>query len=336
MRRGPRILVADDEPNFNQVLRAELERRGYQAFAAYDGQEALAAIRELGFDLVLLDFRLPHTDDGDALRGMREARPDLPVIVMTAYDSAEARAGAQEADAEGYVVKPFDVEDLLDMVAAALAKHSGAAPVEVDAEMVLALVKRGQAMTLEVSVGEHAGQYEVWAEAQPGTAVAVSMPRSGGRSVRIPLRTEVLLSVGLSGGCYQFESVVVGLSVGSERPTLLLQRPTVAWCEQRRRYPRHDMRFPVVCHVLHGNTDRAIEAEAENLSLGGLRLASSLPIERGAQVKVEATEAPGRGPLSRVGRVVWTTREESETVRYCAGIQFVDPPRSAAEGADLR
>jgi len=333
MRRGPRILVADDEPNLNQVLRAELERKGYQAFAAYDGQEALAAIRELGFDLVLLDFRLPHTDDGDTLRSVREVRPDLPVIVMTAYDSAEVRAGAEEAGAEGYVVKPFDIDDLLDMVAAALAKRSGVAPVEVNAETVLALIKRGQAMTLEVAAGEQAGQYEVWAEAEPAAALAVSMPRSGGRPVRVPLRAEVLLSVGLREGCYQFESMVVGLSVASKRPVLLLQRPTAAWCEQRRRYPRHDVRFPVVCHILNDDTDQAIEAEAESLSLGGLRLATSQPITRGAQVKVEASEAPGAGSLSRVGRVVWTTREQSETVRYCAGIQFTDTPAAAAGGA---
>jgi CheY-like chemotaxis protein len=326
--------VADDEPNFNQVLRAELERRGHQAFAAYDGHEAVEAVRQRDLDLVLLDCRIPLVEGGDVLRRVRDLRPDLPVIVISAYDSPEARTEAESAGAHGYLVKPFDMDELLDMVAAVLAERSGAAPTEVDADQVLALIKRGQALTIEVPAGEAAGEYEVWAEAEPEAAVAVSMPRSGGRAVHIPLRTEVYLTLGLSGGFYQLETAVIGLSLGSERPILLLQRPTAAWSDQRRRYARHDLRFPVVCRVVEDGNEYDLEAQAESLSLGGVRVATSQPIVRGAQVTVESDQAPGGGSLSRVGRVVWTTREQSDGVCYRAGIQFLDAPPAAPGGVN--
>lgn len=106
------ILVADDDVAHGRMLRTLLENWGYAVDVAGDGAEAVRACRERSFDLVLLDVRMPVMDGLEALQRIREARPALPVLMMTAYSDVPAAVEAIKSGAFDYLAKPLDFERL--------------------------------------------------------------------------------------------------------------------------------------------------------------------------------------------------------------------------------
>ena len=113
-----RILIVDDEPNIVKAVRARLEDSGYEAIAAYDGEEALKKAREEKPDLIILDLMLPMMDGCDVCRKLKldEKYKAIPIIMFTAkFQPVDIRYGmAQGADA--YITKPFDPKMLLDKI----------------------------------------------------------------------------------------------------------------------------------------------------------------------------------------------------------------------------
>src|SRR5271167_2343596 len=83
----PLIGIVDDERNIQATLAAILERRGYAAASAFTAKQGLQMISEQNPDVVLLDLGLPDSEGLDFLRSVREAHPNLPIIVVTANDS---------------------------------------------------------------------------------------------------------------------------------------------------------------------------------------------------------------------------------------------------------
>jgi len=115
-----RILVVDDDEGVRWALSKALERAGYRVSLAMDGPAGLAGASDPSVELVLLDIRLPGKDGLAVLKGIREVRPDLPVIMMTAYGTLQVAVEAMKQGAYDYIGKPFDVDELLLVVEKAL------------------------------------------------------------------------------------------------------------------------------------------------------------------------------------------------------------------------
>ena len=117
---GKRILVVDDEESVRWALTKALERAGYRVDLAVDGPSGCAAAENTDVDLVLLDVRLPGRDGLAVLGDLRKRRPDLPVIMMTAYGTLQVAVEAMKQGAYDYIGKPFDVDEVLLVVGKAL------------------------------------------------------------------------------------------------------------------------------------------------------------------------------------------------------------------------
>jgi CheY-like chemotaxis protein len=108
------ILVVDDDESIRQTVSEILEVEGYLVSAAANGEEALERVEQSRPALVLLDMRMPILDGWGFARVLRERGIALPILVMTAAQNA--RSWAEEIGADGYVAKPFDLDDLLNKV----------------------------------------------------------------------------------------------------------------------------------------------------------------------------------------------------------------------------
>jgi len=115
---APTILVIDDEPSVQDLLRGALEPHGYTVETAANGAAGLARMEGEGIDLVLLDLMLPQVSGLEVCRQWRarEANGYLPIIMLTASLSEMKRRAGFAAGADDYVTKPFDVNELLDRV----------------------------------------------------------------------------------------------------------------------------------------------------------------------------------------------------------------------------
>ncbi len=115
-----RILVADDEPHIREVIRAYLEREGYDVLEASDGETALEHGRSAGLDLLILDVMLPGRSGFDVLRVLRSEGSSVGVLMLTARDDVIDRVAGLELGADDYVVKPFEPREVVARVGAIL------------------------------------------------------------------------------------------------------------------------------------------------------------------------------------------------------------------------
>ncbi len=107
------VLVVDDEPGHRLMVRAVLADKGWRVAEAADGGSALAALRSgQAVDVVLLDMRLPDMDGLAILRAVRELRPGLPVVMLTAFGSVGSAVEAMKKGAYDYLTKPADNDEL--------------------------------------------------------------------------------------------------------------------------------------------------------------------------------------------------------------------------------
>ena len=107
------ILIADDEPGIRESLADVLVDAGYDAHTAADGAEALAAIGERNFALVVTDLRMPGADGLEVLRKVRELAPQTVVLVMTAHATLDTAVAALREGASDYALKPISFDELL-------------------------------------------------------------------------------------------------------------------------------------------------------------------------------------------------------------------------------
>jgi len=116
-----RILIADDEDSLRWVLEKGLRGVGYEVTAVKDGEEAVRAFEAQPFDLVFVDVRMPGMDGLTALERIRDLRPDVYVVVMTAHGSMDTAIKAMQRGAYDYLNKPFDIDEVLLLSERALA-----------------------------------------------------------------------------------------------------------------------------------------------------------------------------------------------------------------------
>jgi DNA-binding response OmpR family regulator len=122
-----RILLVEDDDLLAAGIRDTLERALYAVEWVPDGAQALAALKSNTFDLVVLDLGLPKVDGVEVLRKVRGDGGAVPVIVLSARDTASDRVLGLDAGADDYLIKPFDVDELLARVRAQLRRQRGAA-----------------------------------------------------------------------------------------------------------------------------------------------------------------------------------------------------------------
>jgi DNA-binding response OmpR family regulator len=122
-----RLLLVEDDRMIGEGLRNALRQSGYAVDLVRDGRAADGTLATERFDAVLLDLGLPLRDGMDVLRAMR-ARGDLtPVIVLTARDELSSRVQGLDAGADDYIVKPFELDELLARIRAIVRRQSGRA-----------------------------------------------------------------------------------------------------------------------------------------------------------------------------------------------------------------
>src|SRR5690349_8333188 len=111
-----RILIADDEASIRDGLVDVLTDEGYQATGVANGAEAISAIAQCGYDIVVTDLRMPEIDGLEVLRRVRELSPQTLVLLITAYASVETAVEALRNGAHDYILKPLLVEDVLSKI----------------------------------------------------------------------------------------------------------------------------------------------------------------------------------------------------------------------------
>ncbi|MGG1345554.1 two-component system response regulator YkoG [Bacillus subtilis] len=117
------ILIVEDEEKISRVLQLELEYEGYSVTIKHNGTEGLNAVAEGGHSLVLLDVMLPGLSGLEVLRRLRKTDQQTPVILLTARDSIPDKVTGLDIGANDYVTKPFEIEELLARIRAALRQN---------------------------------------------------------------------------------------------------------------------------------------------------------------------------------------------------------------------
>jgi two-component system response regulator QseB len=154
------LLVEDDEMIAEPVLDS-MRREGYAIDWAQDGRAAELSLGNGVYDLVLLDLGLPRKDGIDVLNGYRTQGGEAPVIILTARDEVNERIRGLDAGADDYLVKPFDLDELLARARAVIRRHEGrASPQKTCGALSIDPVKRlvtFRGTPVELSAREFAG-----------------------------------------------------------------------------------------------------------------------------------------------------------------------------------
>ncbi|MFT3819217.1 MAG: response regulator transcription factor [Rubrivivax sp.] len=122
-----RVLLVEDDPMIGESLREALRRQGMAADWVRDGRAADAALASERFDAVLLDLGLPQRSGVQVLQALRARGDATPVIVLTARDALADKVGSLDAGADDYLVKPFELDELLARLRAVGRRHAGRA-----------------------------------------------------------------------------------------------------------------------------------------------------------------------------------------------------------------
>ncbi len=115
-----KILIVDDNPNMSVLLSDILEIFDFQGAHANDGNEALEQLRHTRYDLVFTDLRMPNMDGLDLLKAIKLEHPDMPVVVVTGYSGAETRNEVLSEKADGFLSKPFKVNEIQTLLTSLL------------------------------------------------------------------------------------------------------------------------------------------------------------------------------------------------------------------------
>lgn len=114
-----KVLVVDDEPQITRVLKTVLSSQGYDVHTAADGESALADFRAWDPQLVITDLRMPHMDGVELCRRIRDTS-NVPIIVLSVNAEKPSKVDALDSGADDYVTKPFETDELMARVRAAL------------------------------------------------------------------------------------------------------------------------------------------------------------------------------------------------------------------------
>ncbi len=159
-----RILIIEDENLLREQLRVRLKAEGHLVDTARDGEEGLFAGREYPIDIVVIDLGLPKLSGIEVIQALRAAGRDYPILILTARGRWQDKVAGLEAGADDYLVKPFEIEELLARLRALVRRASGwtqatlqCGPIVLDtsAQSVLVDARSIELTTYEYKVLEH-------------------------------------------------------------------------------------------------------------------------------------------------------------------------------------
>ncbi len=119
----PHIAIIDDEPRLAEVLAMVLRRRDYQVTTYHNPLKCIHLLKEVNFDLIMTDLRMPEMDGLQVLEQVRAELPDVPVILITAHATVQTAISAMRHGAYDYVEKPFDNDLCIGIIEKALVLH---------------------------------------------------------------------------------------------------------------------------------------------------------------------------------------------------------------------
>jgi DNA-binding NtrC family response regulator len=119
---GPRVLLADDEEKFLEVLSQRLGTRGIDAETSTSGEEALVKIKNRNFDAIVLDVMMPGIGGIETLKRIRKENPDVQIIMLTGRGSVDKAVEAMKEGAIDFLEKPADINTLLNKISEAKEK----------------------------------------------------------------------------------------------------------------------------------------------------------------------------------------------------------------------
>ncbi len=139
-----RVLLIDDEQAFVSTMSKRLDRRGLKVSTAFDGQKGLAALEaDPDIDVVVLDVKMPGMDGVETLRRIKTDHPLVEVIMLTGHGTVETAIDGMRAGAFDYLLKPCEIDALMQKITDAAKRRAGAVERIVEAEAQLIVLKRG-------------------------------------------------------------------------------------------------------------------------------------------------------------------------------------------------
>lgn len=107
------VLIVEDEQSLHETLKLNLEMEGYEVSSAYDGNEAMKAVQNEYFDLIIMDIMIPEINGIAVTESIRVQNNQVPILVLSAKNSSADRVLGLKKGADDYLTKPFDLEELL-------------------------------------------------------------------------------------------------------------------------------------------------------------------------------------------------------------------------------
>jgi len=140
---SPLVLLVDDEVPFVETMTKRLNKRELMVLPAYSGREALEKLEKNGVDVVILDVKMPGMDGIETLREIKKIHPLVEVIMLTGHATVETAVEGMRLGAFDYLMKPCEIEELLEKVAEAKEKKSKHEQKIMDARMKEITLRRG-------------------------------------------------------------------------------------------------------------------------------------------------------------------------------------------------
>lgn len=118
-----RILIVDDDTEIRELLEFDLAQSGYTIDSATDGAQGVNKALQNSYDIVLLDVMMPKMNGYDVCQNIKKVKPEIPVLLLTAKGTIDDKTTGFECGADDYLVKPFDVQEVLLRVRALLRRN---------------------------------------------------------------------------------------------------------------------------------------------------------------------------------------------------------------------
>jgi two-component system copper resistance phosphate regulon response regulator CusR len=122
-----KILIIEDDQRIAELIQRALEEQGFAPTLAYDGLSGKKLALQNNYDLIITDIILPKMDGIDLCRQIRDSKPDIPIIMLTALGSTDDKVEGFDAGADDYLVKPFEMRELLVRIRALLKRNAKSA-----------------------------------------------------------------------------------------------------------------------------------------------------------------------------------------------------------------
>ena len=137
-KTNKRLLVVDDDEQIRELLTFDIAQSGYVVDSAKDGEEGLKKALENNYDLILLDVMMPKMNGYDVCKNIRLVKPNVPILMLTAKGTINDKTEGFDCGADDYLVKPFDVQEVLLHIRALLRRSETASEQENSKEVLRA------------------------------------------------------------------------------------------------------------------------------------------------------------------------------------------------------